>query len=144
MADLNNWTGVGRLTRDAELRYTAGGMAILSTSIAVNRRVKKGEQWADEGNFFDVEMFGKRGESIKQYLTKGKQVGIIGELVQDRWEKDGQKHSKVKIIASDVQLLGGQSERQGNGFQQAPQSQTAPQAYQAPIDDGDFVDNIPF
>lgn len=141
MADLNVWTGVGRLTRDAELRYTAGGMAILSMSIAINRRVKNGEQWVDEASFFDVEMFGKRGESIKQYLTKGKQVGITGELVQDRWEKDGQTRSKLKIIASDVQLLGGQPERQGNGFQQAPKSQTAPQA---PIYDGDFQDSIPF
>lgn len=126
MADLNNWTGVGRLTRDAELRYTAGGMAILSMSIAINRRVKNGEQWVDEASFFDVEMFGKRGESIAKYLTKGKQVGITGELVQDRWEKDGQKHSKFKIIASDVQLLGGQSE--GHAPQRQAQSQTAPQS----------------
>lgn len=135
MADLNNWTGVGRLTRDAELRYTAGGMAILSMSIAINRRVKNGEQWVDEASFFDVEMFGKRGESIAKYLTKGKQVGITGELVQDRWEKDGQKHSKVKIISGDVQLLGGQSEVH------APQRQAQSQA---PIDDGDFADSIPF
>lgn len=126
MADLNSWTGVGRLTRDAELRYTAGGMAILSMSIAINRRVKNGEQWVDEASFFDVEMFGKRGESIAKYLTKGKQVGITGELVQDRWEKDGQKHSKFKIIASDVQLLGGQSE--GHAPQRQAQSQTAPQS----------------
>lgn len=139
MSDLNNWTGIGRLTRDAEKRYTAGGMAICSFAVAVNRRVKKGEQWEEQASFFDIEMFGKRAESIGRFLVKGKQVGISGELAQDRWTGgDGQNRSKVKIIADDVQLLGGNAAgHSGEGrVQQPTQSQS--------INDGDFQDDIPF
>ena len=129
MSDLNKWTGIGRLTRDAETKHTAGGMAICSFAVAVNRRVKKGEQWEEQASFFDVEMFGKRAESIGQYLVKGKQVGISGELAQDRWtDGDGQNRSKVKIIADDVQLLGGNAAGQsGEGrVQQNQQVQSQP------------------
>ena len=113
MADLNSVNIIGRLTRDADLKYTAGGMAISNFSIAVNRRKKSGDQWVDEVSFFDVNFFGKSAETLKQYLLKGKKVAICGELRQDRWEKDGQSHSKVYIVASDLQLLGGNAG--GNG-----------------------------
>ena len=110
MADLNHVTLIGRLTRDAELKYTPGGLAISSFSIAVNRRRKNGDQWVDEVSYFDINLYGKPAESLKQYLTKGKQVAVDGELRQDRWEKDGQKFSRVSIVANNVQLLGGKSE----------------------------------
>lgn len=113
MADLNSVNIIGRLTRDAELKYTPGGMAIANFSIAVNRRRKNGDQWVDEVSFFDVNVFGKTAESLKQYLLKGKQVGICGELRQDRWEKDGQNHSRVYIVANDLQLLGGNGNSSG-------------------------------
>ena len=115
MADLNSVNIIGRLTRDADLKYTAGGMAVSNFSIAVNRRKKSGDQWVDEVSFFDVNFFGKAAETLKQYLLKGKQVGICGELRQDRWEKDGQTHSRVYIVANDLQLLGGNSGGNGNG-----------------------------
>ena len=105
MADINRVTIIGRLTRDAEMTYTPGGMAIAKFCIAVNRRVKNGDGWADEANYFDVQFFGKQAEGLKPYLLKGKMVGIDGYLKQDRWEKDGQKFSKVTINANDVQLL---------------------------------------
>ena len=107
MADVNRVIEIGHLTRDAEVTYTPGGMAVGKLSIAVNRRVKKGQDWVDEANYFDVSIFGKQAESLKQFLTKGKQIAVVGFLKQDRWEKDGQKHSAVKIIANDIQLLGG-------------------------------------
>jgi single-strand DNA-binding protein len=107
MADLNHVTLIGRLTRDAELKYTPGGLAISSFSIAVNRRRKSGDQWIDEVSYFDINLYGKPAESLKQYLTKGKQVAVDGELRQDRWEKDGQNHSRIYIAANNVQLLGG-------------------------------------
>lgn len=103
--DINRVIEIGRLTRDAEVTYTPGGMAIAKFCIAVNRRVKNGDGWADEANYFDVQLFGKSAENLKPYLLKGKQVGIDGYLKQDRWEKDGQKFSKVSINANDVQLL---------------------------------------
>ena len=81
MADINRVILVGRLTRDAELRYTGGGMAVCKFSIAINRRKRTGERWEDEAHFFDVVLFGKQGEAINQYLVKGKQVGIDGELL---------------------------------------------------------------
>ena len=107
MTDLNHVVLIGRLTRDAELKYTANGQAVCKFSIAVNRRRKNGDQWVDEANFFDIVVWGRQGETLNQYLIKGKLVGIDGELRQDRWEQDGQNRSKVEIVANNLQLLGG-------------------------------------
>jgi len=107
MADINHVVLVGRLTRDAELKYTAGGQAVCKFSVAINRRKKNGEQWEDEPNYFDVVLWGRQGESLNQYLVKGKSVGVEGELRQDRWQQDGQNRSKVEIVANNIQLLGG-------------------------------------
>lgn len=113
MADINTATLIGRLTRDEELKYTPSGAAVGNISIAINRRVKKGQEWVDESNFFDVVFFGKQAENLKQYLTKGKQVGVTGFLKQERWtDQNGQNRSAVKIYANDIQLLGG---KDGNG-----------------------------
>lgn len=113
MADINTATLIGRLTRDEELKYTPSGAAVGNISIAINRKVKKGQEWVDESNFFDVVFFGKQAENLKQYLTKGKQVGVTGFLKQERWtDQNGQNRSAVKIYANDIQLLGG---KDGNG-----------------------------
>ena len=111
MADINVSVLTGRLTRDAELRFTATGQPVCKFSIAVNRRRKNGDQWEDEANFFDIVLFGKQAESLSKYLLKGKQVGVEGELSQNRWQQDGQNRSKVEIVADNVQLLGGGNER---------------------------------
>ena len=107
MADLNHVVLVGRLTRDAELKSIASGQTVCKFSIAVNRRRKNGDQWEDEPNFFDVVVWGRQGETLHQYLVKGKMVGVDGELRQDRWQQDGQNRSKVEIVANYLQLLGG-------------------------------------
>jgi single-strand DNA-binding protein len=107
MADLNHVVLIGRLTRDAELKYTSGGQAVCKFSIALNRRRKNGDQWEDEANFFDIVLWGRQGEALNQYLLKGKMVGIEGELRQDRWQQDGQNRSRVEIVANNLQLLGG-------------------------------------
>ena len=135
--DLNKWIGIGRLTRDAELRFTSGGMAVCKFAIALNRLVKKGESWEDEANFVDVVLWGKQGESLNQYLTKGKQVAVDGELHQNRWEQDGQSRSKIEINASNVQLLGGKSEGHADAPPPAPR---APAMASAPPD---FEDDMP-
>ena len=108
-SDINSVVIVGRLTRDAELRYLNSGTAVASISIAVNRSKKDGDQWISEANFFDVSYFGKGAEGIKPYLTKGTQIAVQGSLRQDRWEKDGQKFSRVNILADSVELLGSRS-----------------------------------
>lgn len=107
MADLNHVVLIGRLTRDAELKMIASGQAVCKFSIAVNRRRKNGDQWEDEPNFFDIVVWGRQGESLHQYLVKGKMVGVDGELRQDRWQQDGQNRSKVEVVANYLQLLGG-------------------------------------
>lgn len=136
-ADINSVVLVGRCTRDAELRFTSSGTAICNFSIAVNRRVKKGDQWTDEASFFDLTLFAKTAENLNKYLTKGTQVAVKGELRQDRWEKDGQKFSKVTVGVEDVQLLGGGRD----GGQSSPQAPDKPEDRPHSYDDSD---RIPF
>jgi single-strand DNA-binding protein len=155
MSDVNHVVLIGRLTRDAELKFTSGGMAVCRFSLAINRRRKNGDEWVDEANFFDVVLFGKSGESVSQYLTKGKQVAVEGELKQDRWEQDGQSRSKIEILANNVQLLGGGNSGGGQGASDRPSSPfqrggSRPQADERenlpPPSKGqdDFNDDIPF
>ena len=162
MKDVNVVVLVGRLTRDAELKYTNSGMAICRFSVAVNRTRKQGEQWVDEASFFDVDYWGKGGEAVNQYLVKGKQVAVEGELRQDRWEQDGQSRSKVIIAANNVQLLGSAAGNSGNasgGAGERPQARdTRPAAApggrgaprsssgheEGPSGGDGFTDDIPF
>ena len=149
MADINHVVLVGRLTRDAELKYTAGGQAVCKFSIAINRRRKSGDQWEDEANYFDVVVWGRQGEGIAQYLQKGKQVGVDGELRQDRWQQDGQNRSKVEVVANNIQLLGGGSggASSGGGSQgswQPKNGETASAQDKGQYADDNFSDDIPF
>ena len=153
--DVNTVVLVGRLTRDSELKYTASGSALCNFSIAVNRRVRKGEQWQDEASFFDLTLWDKQAEGLNKYLVKGTQVAVQGELRQDRWEKDGQKFNKVQIFVNNLQLLGsGRGEgRTGDApsYGGAPSSGgSRPEPARAPAkpaDDYDpqtYEDDIPF
>jgi single-strand DNA-binding protein len=133
MADINRVTLIGRLTRDAELKYTAAGQAVCTFSLAVNRRVKTGDGWKDDGNFFDIVVWGRLGETLAPYLVKGQLVGVDGELRQDRWEQDGQNRSRVEVAAHAVQLLRG-------GKEDAAAAKPA----QPGFDNSGFADDIPF
>lgn len=163
--DLNHVVLVGRLTRDLgsderSFGYVGNGQARASVSIAVNRSRKNGEQWIEEANYFDVTIWGKTAENLKPYLTKGKQIAVDGYLKQDRWEKDGQKFSKVSIVANNVQLLGGRDGGQtganpmaGGASSFQPKNSFGPSA-SAPVPDygsapfggtgDDFPEDIPF
>ena len=144
MTDINHVITIGRLTREINERdfaYTPSGTARLNLSIAVNRSVKKNGAWTDSVSYFDVTVWGKTAENIKAYLHKGKQIAVDGYLDQQRWEKDGQKYSKVVIIADSVQLLGGNE----NGQQQsAPQAQQPAGDYQPAGSGDDFPEDLPF
>jgi single-strand DNA-binding protein len=129
MADLNHVVLIGRLTRDAELKYTASGQAVCKFSIAVNRRRKNGDQWEDEANFFDIVLWGRQGESLNQYLVKGKMIGVEGELRQDRWQQDGQNRSKVEIVANNIQLISGSGASNSGGTYGGQPSNTASGSY---------------
>ena len=110
MKDLNVVTLMGRLVRDAEVKYTATGTAIAKFAMAVNRSEKVDGEWKDAASFFDCTMFGKRAEAIAQYLLKGKQVAICGSLKQDRWNSDNGPRSKVVVMVDDIQLVGKREE----------------------------------
>lgn len=109
MASFNRVILVGNLTRDVELRYIPSGSAVTDISLAVNERVKRNEQWVEEAHFFDVTLWGRTAEVAAEYLSKGSSVLIEGRLRLDRWEQDGQKRSKVKIVGERMQMLGSRS-----------------------------------
>ena len=139
MASFNRVILMGNLTRDPELRYTGNGTAVCTLGLAVNRRVKKGDRWEEEASFFDVVVFGKIAENSAEYLAKGRPVLVEGELTQRRWEgQDGQKRSKVEIVASTVQFLG--SRPGGGKGESSGTSGGAPDDGPPPITD----DEIPF
>ena len=147
MTDMNSVNLIGRLTRDIgenDFRYTQGGTACMKLSLAVNRSRKGAEgQWADEVSYIDVTVWGKQAENIRQFLGKGKQVAVAGFLKQDRWEKDGQKQSKICVVADNVFLLGG---REGGQAQQGGQFKPVQQKQSDfwPQDNGGFQEDIPF
>jgi single-strand DNA-binding protein len=141
MSDVNNVTLIGRLTRDAELRYTSSGKPVSKFSLAVNEKRKVGDGWEDTASFIEIVLWGQLGETLKQYLTKGKQVAVIGKLTQERWEQDGQNRSKLVVTAATIQLLGGTSGNEGGPARK--QGGTASQSA-APSADYGLADNIPF
>ena len=122
----------GNLTRDPELRSTAGGTSVMGFGVAVNERRKNAQtgEWEDYPNFVDCTLFGKRAEALEQYLSKGTKVAVEGRLRYSSWEKDGQRRSKLGVIVEEVELM---SRRDGEqhqsyaqqGYQQAPQVQEA-------------------
>ena len=143
MTDINRVVLVGRLTKDLAsderaFGYLPNGTAKASFSIAVNRSKKQGDEWIEETSFFDVSLFGKSAENLKPYLTKGTQIVIDGYLKQDRWEKDGQKFSKVSIVANSVELAGSKKEGQPT----SPQT-SAPQSASFDAAEG-FPEDFPF
>lgn len=97
----------GNLTREPEVRYMPSGNAVLSFGIAVNERRKnsKTDEWEDNPNFFDCNMFGKRAEKISEFISKGDKVSLEGKVRWSQWEKDGQKRQKVDIVVDNIELM---------------------------------------
>ena len=145
MTDINRVFLVGRLTRDADLRFTNSGTPVGKFSIAVNRSRKNGDKWDEEVNYFDIVLWGRIAEALSKYLLKGKQVAVEGELRQSRWEQEGQHRSRIEIHASNIQLLGGDKNTTGNSNQNYNNnaSQGQQQADQQSFDQFD-EDGIPY
>lgn len=93
---------MGRLTRDPEMRTTPSGKSVTSFSLAVDRPGND-----DSADFFDITAWEKTGELVNQYLSKGRRCLVQGRLSFRSWEQDGQKRSKVEVIANDVTFLDG-------------------------------------
>ncbi len=110
MPNFNKAILIGHLVKEPEMRTTPSGTSVANFTIATNRKYKEQE----ETLFMDCVAFGKLGDVIGNYTFKGAAILVEGRLRQERWEKDGQKFSKIKLIAEQIQLL---SSRQGNGQQ---------------------------
>lgn len=104
----------GNLTRDPELRVTSGGTQVLSFGVAVNDRAKNQQtgEWEDRPNFIECTMFGTRAEAVSRYLHKGSKYAIEGKLRWSQWEKDGQKRSKLEVIAEEIEFMSRQDGQQ--------------------------------
>ena len=141
-ANINSVVLVGNLTRDPELRHTPSGTAVTTLRLAVNDRVKRGEEWQETPYYFDVTVWGRMAENCAQYLSKGRPVGVQGKLTWREWEaQDGTKRQSVEVVADNVQFLGGRGDADGGG-QFVPQGAAASTTADFPSSAAD--DDIPF
>ena len=122
---MNHFIGIGRLTGAAELQYTTNGTPCTKFSICINRvwKDKSGER-QEKPNFFNCVTWGKYGESMAKYLTKGKQIAIEAELEQNTWtDSAGSNHSSVQLTVNEISLL---ASPRGNGENGAAESTAGP------------------
>lgn len=117
MASFNKVILLGNLTRDPQLRYLPSNMAVCEFGVAVNRRWrdKDGNQ-KEETCFVDISAWGRQGETINQYMTKGRSILIEGHLKFDSWTgQDGQKRSKLSVVVDNFQFVGGRGDQGAPG-----------------------------
>ncbi len=157
---LNQVTLMGNLTRDPELRQTPNGQNVTSFSLALNRSYKDASgAWQEATDYIDCVSWGPLAERVAQYLSKGRRCLVQGRLQSRSWEQDGQKRSKVEVLASDVTFLDSRGEGGDNeggsgysGSESAPAGSSKPapkkKADDVVIEDiGDEpinLDDIPF
>jgi single-strand DNA-binding protein len=126
MANLNRVLLIGNLTRDPEVRYTPKGTAVTEIGLAVNR-IYSGEdgEKKEETTFVDVTLWARQAEIAGQYLKKGRPVFIEGRLQLDSWDdkQTGQKRSRLRVVAENLQLLGSRQEGEGSS---SPSAHSAP------------------
>ena len=140
---LNKVLLLGRLGKDPELSYTAGGVAVCKFSLATSKKWKgKDGKDNERTEWHNIVVFNKIAELCNQYLKKGRQAFIEGELQTDQFEKDGDKKFFTKIVANSVQFLGDRSESQSNT--QPQQGSVLNTASKPEIIDGYTADDIPF
>ena len=107
MASLNRVFLLGNLTRDPEVRYIPSGMAVADLRLAVSRKFKtaNGEE-REETCYVSVVVWGRQGQACGEYLSKGSPVLVEGRLQYEEWEKDGQKHNRLRVVADRAQFIG--------------------------------------
>ena len=135
MASYNRVILLGNITRDIELKYIQSGTAVTEIGMAVNdRRKSPSGEWIDETTFVDVTLWGRTAEVASEYLGKGSPVLIEGRLKLDQWETDGQKRSKLRVVADKMQMLGGKggggtpSSRPNSEYSEAAPTPSGPPA----------------
>lgn len=106
---------MGNLTRDPELRQTPSGQSVCSFSLALNRAYKgQNGEWQEATDYIDCVAWGPLAERISQYLSKGRRALVQGRLQSRSWEQDGQKRSKVEVLANDVTFVDSRGEGGSN------------------------------
>lgn len=106
---------LGNLTRDPELRQTPNGQSVVSFSLALNRAYKdQSGEWQEATDYIDVVAWGPLAERVAQYLHKGRRALVQGRLQSRSWEQEGQKRSKVEVLANDVTFVDGRGEGGGD------------------------------
>jgi len=145
---INRVNITGNLTRDPELRATAGGTQILSFGVAVNDRRKNPQTgaWEDVPNFIDCIVFGQRAEAVSRFITKGSKVAIEGKLRYSAWEnKEGQRRSKLEVIVDEIDFMSRQGQQVTSPAAEAAKVADTP-AYGTPrAPEPEFYDaDIPF
>lgn len=135
---LNQVTLMGNLTRDPELRQTPNGQNVTSFSLALNRAYKDASgEWKEVTDYIDIVCWGPLAERVAQYLSKGRRCLVQGRLQSRSWEQDGQKRSKVEVLANDVTFLDSRGSGDNNGANQdGGGSSSAPEASDASADTG--------
>ncbi len=120
MSDINVVTLVGRLTEKPVIRYANSGLAITKLSLANNqyRKSTTGEK-NEQTNFFNITVMGKQAENCVQFLDKGRQIAVIGRLVQNKWQdkNTGQNRYSVEVLANTIQFLGSRNDSPSSGQQ---------------------------
>ena len=137
---MNNWIGIGNLTKDPELRYSTGQnqTAICRFTLAINdkRKNPQTQEWEDNPSFIPVVVFGKQAENCVKYLAKGKKVAVSGRIQTGSYEKDGQKVYTTDVVANGVEFLSPAQEAQQapvQQYQQPIQQPVPDQQYQQPV-----------
>ena len=102
MSDCNRVTLSGRLVADPELKYLPSGTAVTNLRLASNRTYMSNGERRDEALFVDVEVYGKPAEAVTQHKAKGAFLIVDGRLRQNTWERDGQRHSRLLVVADQV------------------------------------------
>ncbi len=119
---------MGNLTRDPELRQTPNGQSVCSFSLALNRSYKDSSgEWQEATDYIDIVAWAALAERVSQYLTKGRRCLVVGRMQSRSWEQDGQKRSKVEVLANDVTFLdsrgGGEGSSSGSSQEAPPTGQ---------------------
>lgn len=102
---INTIAIAGRLGRDPSLRTTSNGKSVARFAICHNQRQKDGDAWRDRPTWIDVVVWEPRAESVAARVHKGDPVVVTGRIEEERWERDGAKHSRIVIVASSVEPL---------------------------------------
>jgi len=136
--------GTVRLVADAEVKFSNEKSKLVEFRVAANERVKNGDNWEERPSFYTVKHWVHANSKLPDFLKKGTQAFIVGTVVEERWETEEGKRSKLVISANEIELVGGKA----SNTDSAPAQNSTPAAQSAPSQEAPAVDvdedEIPF